>query len=93
MSHIRDFSYSMIYRSRAQIVSKMLESAKDLNGVTKTRIMYEAYLSYVQLREYLSVLIENGLLEYAAHTRTYKITPKGIEYLELFEQTKAMGNI
>jgi predicted transcriptional regulator len=26
--------------------------------------MYKAYLSYAQLKEYLSVLVENGLLDY-----------------------------
>ena len=40
----------------------MLEVA---NGrVTKTKIMYIAFLSYGQLKEYLSVLIENNLIEY-----------------------------
>jgi predicted transcriptional regulator len=33
-------------------------------GATKTRIMYKAFLSYAQLKEYLTVLLENNLLEY-----------------------------
>ena len=52
----------MKYRSRTEIVSNILEAAN--GGVTKTKIMYKAYLSYNQLREYLSILIENNLLEY-----------------------------
>jgi predicted transcriptional regulator len=37
------------YRSRADIVSKILEIA-DI-GTSKTKIMYGAYLSYVQLKD------------------------------------------
>jgi predicted transcriptional regulator len=50
----------MKYRSRTDIVSQILEAAN--GGATKTKIMYKAYLSYAQLKEYLSVLVENGLL-------------------------------
>ncbi|HEX2304921.1 MAG TPA: winged helix-turn-helix domain-containing protein, partial [Nitrososphaeraceae archaeon] len=60
----------MKYRSRTEIVSMILEAAN--GGATKTRIMYKAFLSYAQLREYLSVLIENNLLEYLEGMQTYK---------------------
>ena len=57
-------------RGRTEIVSNILDAAN--GGVTKTKIMYKAYLSYNQLREYLSVLIENNLIEYLDGTQTYK---------------------
>jgi predicted transcriptional regulator len=38
--------------------------------------MYKAYLSYAQLKEYLSVLIENNFLGYIEGTQTYKTTEK-----------------
>ena len=47
-------------RSRTEIVSMILEAAN--GGTTKTKMMYNAFLSYNQLREYLSVLIENNLI-------------------------------
>ena len=47
----------MKYRSRTEIVSNILNAAN--GGTTKTKIMYRAFLSYTQLKEYLSVLIEN----------------------------------
>jgi predicted transcriptional regulator len=46
----------------------------------KTKIMYTAFLSYAQLREYLSVLIENNLLEYLEETQTYKTTEKRLNF-------------
>jgi predicted transcriptional regulator len=51
----------MKYRSRTELVSMMLDAAN--GGATKTKIMYSAFLSYTQLKEYLSVLIENKILE------------------------------
>ena len=32
--------------------------------LTKTKIMYKAFLSFAQLREYLTMLQDNGLIEY-----------------------------
>ena len=52
----------MKYRSRTQLISMMLDAAN--GGATKTKIMYSAFLSYTQLKEYLFVLIKNNLIEY-----------------------------
>ncbi len=52
----------MKYRSRTEITGLILEAAN--GGATKTKIMYKAYLSFAQLKEYLSMLIEKGLIEY-----------------------------
>jgi len=40
------------------------------------------HLSYNQLNEYLSILIENNLLEYLDGTRTFKTTEKGLNYIK-----------
>jgi predicted transcriptional regulator len=71
----------MKYRSRTEIVAMILEAAN--GGATKTRIMYKAFLSYAQLREYLSVLIENNLLQYMEGSQTYKTTEKGLSFLKM----------
>jgi predicted transcriptional regulator len=61
--------------------------------------MYTAFLSYTQLKEYLSVLRENNLIEYLDGTQTFKTTEKGLNYLkmqnemgELLQQTTAIKN-
>ena len=74
----------MKYRSRTEIVSNILEAAN--GGVTKTKIMYKAFLSYNQLREYISILIENNLLEYLDGTQTYKTTEKGLNFLKMHSE-------
>jgi predicted transcriptional regulator len=67
----------MKYRSRTEIVAMILEAAN--GGATKTKIMYNAYLSYNQLKEYLSVLIKNNLIEYRDGTKTFRTTEKGLK--------------
>jgi predicted transcriptional regulator len=51
------------YRSRAEIIFQMLESAKeDLEGVTKTKKMYKPYLSFAQSKDHLNLVLDRGLL-------------------------------
>jgi predicted transcriptional regulator len=71
-------------RTRTEIVSHILDSAN--GGTTKTKIMYSAFLSYVQLNEYLSILIENNLLEYLDGTSKFKTTEKGLFFLKIHNE-------
>ena len=75
----------MKYRSRTEIVGLILEAA---NGgrATKTRIMYKAFLSFAQLREYLTTLQDNGLIEYEGGMHTYRTTEKGMRLLDIYEK-------
>ena len=80
-------------RSRDEIIAFILESvSKNLNpnGVTATKIMYTAFLSYSQLKEYLSLLLEKDLLNYNSDTQTYKVTHKGIQYIDIHKQLSNM---
>ena len=74
----------MKYRSRTEIVSMILEAAN--GGATKTKIMYKAFLSYAQLKEYLSILIENNLLEYLEGSHVYKTNEKGFSLLRMHNE-------
>jgi predicted transcriptional regulator len=73
----------MKYRSRTDIVSQVLEAAN--GGSTKTKIMYKAYLSYAQLKEYLSILTEKGLLQYVEGEHIYKTTDKGNKFMRVYQ--------
>lgn len=72
----------MKYRSRTDIAREILEAAN--GGSTKTKIMYKAYLSYAQLKEYLTTLTENGLIEHDAEQSEYKTTEKGVKFLMVY---------
>jgi len=53
-------------------------------GTLKTPIMYKANLNSAQLDEYLSILLETGLLENfnKGEKTVYKTTAKGLEYIK-----------
>ncbi len=71
-------------RSRTEIVGSILDAAN--GGATRTKIMYTAFLSYNQLKEYLTILIENNLIEYLDGTQTFKTTEKGLNYLAMHNE-------
>ncbi len=75
----------MKYRSRTEIVSNILDAANG-EGETKTKLMYKAYISYNQLKEYLTILIENNLIEYLDGTQTFKTTEKGLRFLKMHNE-------
>lgn len=72
-------------RSWMEIVSLILGTAAVGEGATKTKLMYRSYLSFPQLQRYLLLLLENDLLEGHgdAEQQIYKITEKGIRFLEI----------
>ncbi len=74
----------MKYRDRTEIITLILTSASRMNGVLKTKIMYEAFVSFSQLEEYIALLLRNGLLEHDELKKTYKTTEKGSRLLELY---------
>ena len=83
----------MKYRSRIQIVAEILESITSIvttsvdNGkATSTKIMYKAFLSYTQLKEYLDLLLRNDLIRYQESKGTFMTTDKGMHLLELYNQ-------
>jgi predicted transcriptional regulator len=74
----------MKYRSRTDIIAMILQGA--MLGATKTRLMYGAYLSYAQIQEYVKFLQEKGLLAYEEGAQKYKLTEKGLHFLQLYDQ-------
>jgi predicted transcriptional regulator len=71
-------------RGRTELLATMLEAAK--GKATKTKIMYSAFLSYGQLKDYLTILIENNLIENLEGTQTYKTTEKGLNFLKMHSE-------
>jgi predicted transcriptional regulator len=58
--------------------------------------MYTAFLSFNQLKEYLSILIESNLIEYLDGTKTFKTTEKGLNLLKIHNEMGELlqqGNI
>ena len=72
----------MKYRSRSDIIGLLLDAANG-GGATKTKLMYSAFISFNQLREYLSLMVENGLVQYEEGMHTYRTTEKGMRLLHI----------
>jgi predicted transcriptional regulator len=73
------------------------ESGSD--GANKTTIMYKSYLSYAQLIDYLSFMVEKGLVDEvpkqieARHGNerfVYKITGKGLRLLQISHEIESI---
>jgi len=71
-------------RSRTEIVGMILEAAN--GGASNSKIMYKAVLSFDQLKEYLTILMENDLLEYEIGKQSYRTTKKGTRLLRIYHQ-------
>ncbi|HZA65165.1 MAG TPA: winged helix-turn-helix domain-containing protein [Nitrososphaeraceae archaeon] len=82
----------MQYRDRPEIIRQILDIANGAEDVTKTKIMYGAFLSYKQLKDHLALLTENDLPRYDSLTHSYKTTEKGFRLLQLYNQLDDMMN-
>ena len=69
-------------RDKLVIMTEIVGIAK--NGTSKTHIMFKANLCFSQLNQYLSLLLQSGLLERFSNNdrQIYKATQKGIEFME-----------
>jgi predicted transcriptional regulator len=69
-------------RDKLVIIAEIIDIAK--NGASKTRIMFKANLSFCQLNQYLSALMETGLLEkqVVEGKEIYRATEKGLGFVE-----------
>lgn len=78
----------MLGRHRTEIIAQILEVVNEGSddGVTKTKIMYKAFLNYAQLKEYLTILTDNGLLSYDVGTQTFKTSKKALRFLKACNQ-------
>lgn len=86
-------------RSRTEIARQILEIAKHGSGysssngkgdATKTRTMYNAFLSHHRLKELIALLIENDLLSYDSTIHKFKTTEKGVTFLQAYKQIDQM---
>jgi predicted transcriptional regulator len=72
----------MVNRDRHDIVMEVLKKA--VSGKTKTELMRDVGLSYVQTKQYFSLLLEKELLE-VDKNRLYKTSKKGLEFIDKCE--------
>ncbi len=90
----------MKYRSRLEIIASMLHVISS-GDASRTTIMYKSFISHAQLKEFLSFLLQKGLIlqyhkEAKSHkgekTLLYKTTEKGLHLMHLYtEMNELLG--
>jgi predicted transcriptional regulator len=48
--------------------------------------MYETCIPHNQLKEYLAIMIQNGLIVYIKEEKTFRITDYGTHILKLYDE-------
>jgi len=67
-------------------------ASRNKEGTRITRIMYESLLSYTMISRDLKELVKAGLLVNLPDITSYKITDKGLKFLELVENMNELIN-
>jgi predicted transcriptional regulator len=92
----------MKYRSMNEIFASILCSVAENDGLGFTKIMYSCYLSYGQVTRFLQFAKENDFLVHDNNMGLFKITDKGLQFLELYgkmdnlhkeRQTSVIGSL
>jgi predicted transcriptional regulator len=77
-------------RSRLDVIAAILRVVRGREA-SKTRIMYGAYVSYAQIREYMPTMLEIGLLTTSNEQQSlYRIRERGMRFLELYDGLNEM---
>ena len=72
------------YRGRLDIIADILSVAS--NEAKKTKIMYQANLSFKVLQKYLAEVIEASLVSFEGTKQCYQLTDKGRKFLDAYDQ-------
>jgi UDP-N-acetyl-D-mannosaminuronic acid dehydrogenase len=78
-------------RNADETISSILYAA--IGGVTKTTIMYKSFITYDQLNEYLSLLLEKGLIAYQEGEKLYRTTDNGINFVQAAKKSTQFNKI
>lgn len=74
-------------RDIVEIISLILDVANQGNDTKNlTKMMRETILTHPHLKEYWTVLTDNGFLNYDNATETFKTSEKGLLFLETYNK-------
>lgn len=81
------------YRSRIDILASILKTVERENSEVGLTRLYNSFISFKQVKEYLEILKGNNLLNYDSTIKKYSITANGLKFLELYEKLDNMFHI
>ncbi len=74
------------YRNRLDIIADILRVVVNNEKTIKTRIMYQANLSYELLKKYLAEVLKSDLVRLDPAEKFYVITCKGEKFLDEYKK-------
>ena len=77
-------------RDQLSIIANILENTRE--GARKTKIMHTVNLSFVQLNDYLTFLIDNGLIHLSnvGKKEVFIATIKGTLFAQMYRELTSM---
>jgi predicted transcriptional regulator len=82
----------ILRRGRTEIMASLLEAAKEAKS--RTHLMYASELDSRGLKKYLSFLISRNFVELQNRsTGRYRITAKGLEFLETHRKLASLQSV
>lgn len=79
------------YRSKSQLMYEILKVIDGEKDLTKTKIMFQAYLSHSQLKRYLILLTNNKLIRTNQEKDKYNLTDKGRRFITLSKELNELS--
>ena len=76
----------MKHRSKIEIIADMLQCVVNDSTLSSSRLMFKAFLTYKQTKEYLPFLLHTELIKYDDKECTFRITNKGLQFLEMYNR-------
>jgi predicted transcriptional regulator len=73
-------------RSESEKILDILRSIRNCPGTRITQIMFETCIPHNQLKGYLAIMIQNGLIVYVKEEKTFTITDYGMHILKLYDK-------
>jgi predicted transcriptional regulator len=76
----------MKHRSKIEIIADILECVVNDSTLSSSRLMFKAFLTYKQTKEYLPFLLENDLIKHDDKNVTFRVTNKGLHFLYVYNK-------
>jgi predicted transcriptional regulator len=82
----------MRHRSKIEIIADILQSVMNDSNLSSSKVMYKAFLTYKQMKEYLPFLLQNELIKNGDKDTSLRITSKGLHFLEIYNALPEFAN-
>jgi predicted transcriptional regulator len=81
----------MKHRSKIEIIAHILQSIMNDSALSTSKLMFKAFLTYKQIKDYLPFLLQSELIKYDDKNGSLRITNKGLQFLDIYNRLPGYG--